>query len=250
MAVPSVEFDDRENRRHVSVLSGWVDRGQELAARIITVVSRFLIVFVVLFVLGGCSFVFTHGPPADHPKRKVFDCSTSQAAPIIDAAIAGFQTFRVIYATTQDDSDYQDFPISRGADIGVGIGLTALFFVSSLYGYATISDCEEAKEALYERTRRPKAAPTTRPTPTAKKKRQCTNDMQCEGTAICVDGSCAPMPAPASSPVEVKRVGPAAPTEPEPEESEEDSTEVPEKAPDEIRDRPDENSTEDPPSRD
>jgi hypothetical protein len=189
-------------------------------------------------VLGGCSFAFTHGPPANHAKREVFDCSTSQAPPILDVAMAGFQTFRFIYATTQSDYDYRDFPISRGADIGIGVGLAVLFLSSSIYGYAQISDCEDAKEAYYKRMKRKKKkARPTRPAAPLKPKRQCTNDLECDGTAICINARCAPMPAPASIPRNVKRVKLNPPSKPEPDDTEADSVIESEEAADESEDQ-------------
>jgi hypothetical protein len=130
----------------------------------------------------GCSFVFVSGPP-DHPEKlppqMPLDCTTSRAAPILDGVFAGYETFRTTYALTRKESEYRDFPISRGADIGIGIGLTALFVVSMAYGFTATNDCEDAIDARLRRGppeglpppsiapgRVPFAAPPSAPVPT------------------------------------------------------------------------------------
>jgi hypothetical protein len=60
--------------------------------------------------------------------------------------IAGYQLFRTGFALAHEDSDYANAPISRPADIAIGVVLSALFIASAGYGYATTGDCEDAEE--------------------------------------------------------------------------------------------------------
>lgn len=98
--------------------------------------------------LSGCSFLFVDGPP-DHPERvsrqSELRCTTSKAAPIIDTVIAGYQVIRTGAAVAASDSTYDGAPISRGADIGLGLGFMALFGASAAYGYVVTGDCKDAK---------------------------------------------------------------------------------------------------------
>jgi hypothetical protein len=97
---------------------------------------------------SGCSFCFVTPPPAQYKQavaRPEADCSTSVAAPVIDGVIAGYQVFRTGYALQASDRDYNDVPISRGADIAIGLGMTALFLASTIYGGVNVSACKRLK---------------------------------------------------------------------------------------------------------
>jgi hypothetical protein len=97
---------------------------------------------------SGCSFCFVTPPPVRHSQpvaRPEADCSTSVAAPVIDGLITGYQVFRTGYAFQASDSDYRGAPISRGADIGIGLGMTALFLASTIYGGVNVAHCKRLK---------------------------------------------------------------------------------------------------------
>jgi len=100
---------------------------------------------------SGCSFLFTTSPPAT-PERLPpgvpvpVTCTTSRAAPIIDTVIGGLEVIRTGIALNNSESDYHDQPISRGADIGFGVALSALFVTSAIYGFGVTGRCDEAKE--------------------------------------------------------------------------------------------------------
>ena len=94
--------------------------------------------------LGGCSFVFSSGPSSDavrSPLSAPVDCSTSKVPPVLDTIITGFQVARTGLAASAEDKVYRDSSLSREADIGIGIGLTALFLGSAIYGYHATSMC-------------------------------------------------------------------------------------------------------------
>jgi hypothetical protein len=95
----------------------------------------------------GCSFLFVQAPPANArklPPSEPLVCTTSKAAPTIDALVTGFQVIRTVYAMNADNGDYSGFPISRTADIVLGAALTTTFLVSSMYVYATTGECVDA----------------------------------------------------------------------------------------------------------
>jgi len=94
--------------------------------------------------LPGCSFLFTTAPKHAEPPPAEYvphECTTSKAAPIIDTVIAGLEGIRTGYALAADQSAYEQAPISRGADIALGLGFLALFSASAIYGYSITSEC-------------------------------------------------------------------------------------------------------------
>lgn len=163
--------------------------------------------------LQGCSFLFVHGPPANHPQLDSFDCTTSNVVPVIDGAVAGFETVRTIVAVAADDSVYDNYPLSRGADIGIGVALTGLFVGSAIYGATKTGRCSDAKAALERRRAAARSAepyvPAYRPAASA----VCSYDAQCKGDRICEAGRCVSPPAQAAPPSLPAQ--PTQPTQPE-----------------------------------
>ena len=98
--------------------------------------------------LSGCSFLFVDAPPA-HPERysthSEMPCTSSKVAPIIDSVLAGYEVVRTATAVARSDDAYDELPISRGADIGLGLGFLALFGASAAYGYVVTAQCSDAK---------------------------------------------------------------------------------------------------------
>src|SRR5262245_47336117 len=97
----------------------------------------------------GCSFLFTTTAP-DHPERippeRAIDCTTSNAAPVVDTLVAAYQVVRTFYALSADDAAYANAPISRGSDVALGLAFMGVFGGSALYGYTVTSECSDAKE--------------------------------------------------------------------------------------------------------
>lgn len=97
---------------------------------------------------SGCSLIFVKSPPnyvarpTPHPNA---DCTTSRAAPIIDGLIGGYEVFRTAYALQASEGDYYGSPISREADILLGLGFTALFVGSAIHGGVSTSRCHRLK---------------------------------------------------------------------------------------------------------
>jgi hypothetical protein len=98
--------------------------------------------------LAGCSVLFTTSPPSDAerlPAGAPIECTTTKAAPIVDSVLAGLQVARVGLAAAADDSVYRDAPISREADIGIGVAMATLFLSSAVYGYSVTGRCADLK---------------------------------------------------------------------------------------------------------
>jgi hypothetical protein len=96
---------------------------------------------------AGCSFLFVQKPPPEESRRgsgRVVDCTSSNAAPVIDGLVMGFQMVRTALALSASDAQYAGAPISREADITFGISLTALFAASMIAGFGWTSDCRDA----------------------------------------------------------------------------------------------------------
>lgn len=109
--------------------------------------------------LPGCSFLFTTAPkraesPTEFASNK---CTTSKAAPIVDTVIAGLQGVRTVYAATTDKSTYTNAPISREADIAIGLGFFALYGASAIYGYYVTGQCTARRDraVILERPQEP-----------------------------------------------------------------------------------------------
>jgi hypothetical protein len=94
-------------------------------------------------VLPGCSFLFTTAPKRAESSTEFVSnkCTTSKVAPIVDTVIAGYQGFRTGYALAADQSTYDNAPISREADVALGVGFLALFGASAIYGYYVTGQC-------------------------------------------------------------------------------------------------------------
>ena len=113
----------------------------------------------------GCSFLFVQTPePKETRRGQVVDCTSSNAAPVIDMLVMGFQIVRTLLALGASDAQYQGAPISREADITLGIGLTALFGGSMVSGFHWTSDCREAlAQDSFAPRPRPRPGASSRP---------------------------------------------------------------------------------------
>jgi len=90
---------------------------------------------------SGCSVLFVRGPKKVDPvRRERAGCTTSRALPWIDAGLAGLEAGNTIIALSRTDYDYLGTE-TRGAVIGVGVGLTMLLATSAIYGFSTVDSC-------------------------------------------------------------------------------------------------------------
>ena len=121
------------------------------AKRLFARLLHLLAICAVLPTQTGCSVLFVTEPPSNTGAisgPRPGDCTSSVVAPVVDSVIGGLQVARTIVAASADDSVYSDpnQPLSRQADIGIGIALSALFLASAGYGYYETSNCRALKE--------------------------------------------------------------------------------------------------------
>lgn len=130
--------------------------------------SIVLLIGVSTCLSSGCSLLFVKAPPAAVPQLDAApteDCTSSRAAPILDTIFAGLEAARTGVALAVDDSVYDspNQPLSRGADVALGVGFTALFLGSAIYGYLTTARCDRAQrgeiEPAPQRTQASESAP-------------------------------------------------------------------------------------------
>ena len=159
-------------------------------------VNARVVLLVCVLPLCGCSLIFVERPPAKHVESAHLTCTTGQALPILDTVFAGLEVARTVYAATADQSVYDKFPISRGADIALGVGFAALFAASAGYGYVHTSMCVQlhGSESPEETPQPPLGtatlAQTRRLAPQRPRGPACTYDAQCEPTHVCEGGEC------------------------------------------------------------
>ena len=105
---------------------------------------------IVALACSSCSFIFVHPPHRanDQLTAAPRHCTSSRAAPIIDAAIATLEVVRTSVAVSNDESAYQGAPISRNTDIGFGVGFATLFLASSIYGFVETGECHPPTERI------------------------------------------------------------------------------------------------------
>jgi hypothetical protein len=109
--------------------------------------TRAATVMALLAASPGCSFIFVHPPRSTGRVTQHTSsggCTKSKLAPAVDTAVGAFQVVRTGMALAADDSVYQDpnQPLSREVDITLGVGLTALFVGSAIYGFVNTSECK------------------------------------------------------------------------------------------------------------
>jgi hypothetical protein len=99
---------------------------------------------VLALACSSCSFIFVR--PPHHAEDQFTEasggrCTSSKVAPAVDGVIAGLESARTGLALSADSSAYQNSTLSRNADIGLGVGFTALFLASSIYGFYETGQC-------------------------------------------------------------------------------------------------------------
>jgi hypothetical protein len=135
-------------------------------------VARQLILMIISLAFGGCSFLFSKGPPADYREQGYFDCS-GNAAPVLDTVWAGLNGLgSVIAASSSDESWKQQGQTSdRTTSFFVGVMWVAVSGASAIYGYHNAAACSDAKEEVmsesvrYRPSRRTRYVPPKTPAP-------------------------------------------------------------------------------------
>ncbi len=119
---------------------------------------------IALTALGGCSFAFVHGPPPDHERLASFDCSSSNALPVLDALYAGIAAADAV-AAGSGSQVFTSSPSSAKAETIAFAAEAALVGASAVYGFKQTSDCRKAQLLLANRAARESAMPAFAPAP-------------------------------------------------------------------------------------
>lgn len=107
--------------------------------------TRSLIGAMILTMLlgSGCSLLFVHGPPEDHATLARFDCTESNAVPVLDVIWAGLNG---LGAASVDGANPQHDQI-----VGVGVAWLVVSGISAVYGFTKVSHCNDAKRQRDQR---------------------------------------------------------------------------------------------------
>ncbi|HEY0189522.1 MAG TPA: hypothetical protein VGC42_00275 [Kofleriaceae bacterium] len=98
-----------------------------------------------LSVQSGCSFLFVSGPPADHANMASFDCSESNAVPVLDLLWAGLNGVGAAVSAGDDTNPDQ------GRNVAIGLSWLALSGAAAIYGFTQVSHCKAARHDREER---------------------------------------------------------------------------------------------------
>jgi hypothetical protein len=148
---------------------------------------------------SGCSFIFVHGPPANHQQSLSFDCTSSVVAPVLDLIWAGLNGTGAIQAASTDDYTWnQRYPsTSKSTVLAVGVGWALLSGASAIYGFKQTDSCRTAQTDLAIRIQRSAPPPPSfvPPPAAAPVEAGCSRDVDCKADRICVQRECVPPPA-------------------------------------------------------
>jgi hypothetical protein len=118
--------------------------------------------------LGGCSFIFSEGPPAQHRRLPYFDCSSSYAPPVLDTIWGALNGLAAVSVLGRSEEAWKrDQTTSRSSVIAVGLIWLAVSGSSAIYGYSKVGACREAKDELILRYARPPGPRAWPPPPPA-----------------------------------------------------------------------------------
>lgn len=108
---------------------------------------------------SGCSFMFVKGPSAKHAEKASFECSESNAAPVIDAISAAVNVLGTTLAAIDDQ-------LVDREQVNVNLTWAAVSGISAIYGFRKVSQCNDAKrlrDERYESERKPASASVSAP---------------------------------------------------------------------------------------
>jgi hypothetical protein len=96
---------------------------------------------------GGCSWIFVNAPPNNHESLPYFDCTSSNAAPVLDTIWGALNAIGAISAAATPDEKW-NYATSKSSTMIVGLLWTAVMIPSAIYGYSNVSKCNQAKERI------------------------------------------------------------------------------------------------------
>jgi hypothetical protein len=158
---------------------------------------RTLLACSCILAASGCSWIFVKPSAPKHMQLRYFDCTSSKAAPILDTIGAGLGGASTVYVLSTDSAGVHA-PPSHAAYIALGLGITALYTASAVYGYSHTSECAHAQDELQERLELEPRGPAGWPAPYPSRMQlqapfaptRCAYDTQCKGDRICERGQC------------------------------------------------------------
>src|SRR5689334_2312647 len=114
---------------------------------------RLVAVILVTQLIGGCSFVFVSGPPANHRQLPVVECTTSRFAPVLDTVWTILQTLNFLGAASSSEQEWNDAfngdpPLKHSTAIPLYGALAALGGAGMYYGFSRTGECRAAKNEL------------------------------------------------------------------------------------------------------
>jgi len=116
-----------------------------------------LISSLLLAPLPGCSFLFVHGPPENHAALTTFQCSESNAWPVLDGIWSLLNGLGALTAAGDDNNPDQ------GQIVAVGLSWFVVSGISAIYGFSKVSDCNKARQQRDERYAYPPPGPVPAP---------------------------------------------------------------------------------------
>lgn len=160
--------------------------------------SRALLACVALSFAPGCSYLLVSGPPAEHERMAYFDCTTSRAAPIVDALFATSYAATAVTAFTVSRDTRNDAKALAATSAAIAIFEAA----SAATGFSRTAKCEQAKKQWAEQN-------------VSRRATTCGTDLDCKGERICERGLCTqptvPTPAAPQLPPTARKSGWSAP---------------------------------------
>jgi uncharacterized protein YjdB len=101
------------------------------------------------FLLTGCGFVFSKGPPTGHEQMLSFSCTESTAGPTLDIVWASLNVLGALTAAS-DPSGYDN----SGEVVAVGLGWGVFSSFAAASGFKKSKQCRQALHQLAERSAR------------------------------------------------------------------------------------------------
>lgn len=98
---------------------------------------------LVPFLVSGCGFLISQGPPTGHEQLAAFSCTESTTGPTLDLVWAGLNVLGAV-AASSDPSAYSDPDLA----IGVGLGWGVVSSLSAASGFRKSKECRGALQQL------------------------------------------------------------------------------------------------------
>src|SRR5690242_17982148 len=116
-------------------------------------IGRFSVV-ASLILCSACGFLLVNGPPKDHEQRIYFDCTESNAGPILDLVPVGLLGIMELFTVGETSSSH--------AGPAIGGAFAGAYAASAIIGFGKTRHCRDAKLKLAERQLKATAGRLTR----------------------------------------------------------------------------------------